>query len=483
MAYADLREFADALEKQKELKRIKTEVDWDLEMGAITRRAIDLRAPAPLFEKVKGYPDGYRVLGIPLGPSKPVLQGRVAVAIGLPKETPTLEIIDTFRDRLSSPIKPMLVNNAPCKEVILKGKDVDVTKLPVPRVHGVDGGRYIGTWDIIISKDLETNWVNWGIYRSMVFDSKTLCILLTPGDQHGGAMFYHQYEPRKKNMPVAIVVGAEPVCHLIGTTPTPHGSSDADVAGGIRQAPVTLIKCETSDLEVPASAEIVIEGEVLAGERRAEGPFGEYTGHSVHDEQTPIIRVNCITHRKDPIITMANMGKPWDDYATPTSITVSASVGKILQDSGVPFKSVFQPAPGTSMVISIRPRPGLIQKIVSILAGAERMGFSYYVLVDEDVDVTSMEEVWWAITTRMHPRTGTHVLGGVGANTLLPYLSPEDRETHQTDHMYMDATFPYHWTEDYRRQHCQVVDFARGWPEEVKKKVLAKWKTDYGYED
>ena len=162
MAFMDLRAFMTALEREGELHRIKAEVDWNLEMGAATRKSIELRGPALYFEKAKGYPAGYGVLGVPFGPTKPVIQGRVAIALGLPKTTPPLELIDVFRERTYHPIKPVLVDSGPCKEEILKGDDVDVLKFPVPKIHGMDGGRYVGTWDLVVTKDPDTGWVNWG---------------------------------------------------------------------------------------------------------------------------------------------------------------------------------------------------------------------------------------------------------------------------------------------------------------------------------
>jgi 4-hydroxy-3-polyprenylbenzoate decarboxylase len=482
MAYADLREFMGALEKQGELQRIKAEVDWDEEMGAVSRRAIDLRAPAPLFEKAKGYPEGYQVLGIPMGPSKPVIQGRVAIALGRSKDTDPLDLIQLYRDRVGDLVKPVLVNQAPCKEVILKGDDVDVLKFPIPRIHGLDGGRYVGTWDIVITKDPETGWVNWGTYRSMVHDSKHLCILLIPVDQHGGHMFFKHFESRGKPMPIAIVVGTEPVSTLVSITPLGYGVNEVDAAGGIRGEPVPLVKCETVDLEVPATAEIVFEGEVLPGTRVPEGPFGEYTGHAVHSGTTPVMRVTCITHRKNPVQTMANMGKPWDDAATPQSIVMSAMIGRHLADNGVAFKAVYQHAPATSVFISIPSRPGLVRKLVSTLLGGWRTGYQYIVLVDEDVDVTNLEDVWWAISTRMHPKNGISVLDRVEANTLIPFLTPDERRKHETSMAVLDATFPTDWDPDYRKQHCQSVDFKRAWSEGVQKTVLERWKKDYGYQ-
>jgi 4-hydroxy-3-polyprenylbenzoate decarboxylase len=194
------------------------------------------------------------------------------------------------------------------------------------------------------------------------------------------------------------------------------------------------------------------------------------------------MRVTCITHRKDPIQTMANMGKPWDDAATPQSIVMSAMIGKHLQANGIAFKAVYQQAPATSIFISIPARPGLVRKLVSTLMAGWRTGYQYIVLVDEDVDVTSLEEVWWAISTRMHPKNGISVLDRVEANTLIPFLTPEERQKHETCMAVLDATFPTSWDAEYRKAHCQSVDFKRAWSEPVQKTVLERWKKDYGYQ-
>ena len=281
-------------------------------------------------------------------------------------------------------------------------------------------------------------------------------------------------------MPIAMVLGAEPVSSLLGSTPLLYGMNEVDVAGGLRQEPVTMVKCETVDLEVPSTAEIVIEGEVIPGRRVDEGPFGEYTGHSAHDEPTPVVKVNCITHRKNPIQTMANMGKPWDDCSVPMSISASAMMGRILRDNGVPFKAVYARAPLTCTVISLPSRPGLAQKVLSILGGGWRTGMQYYILVEEDVDVTDLEEVWWAICTRMHPRNGISVIEGVGANTLIPFVTPEERKLHESVTGVLDARFPSHWTPEFRKRHCQTVDLKSAWPEEVQKRVEERWTGDYG---
>jgi 4-hydroxy-3-polyprenylbenzoate decarboxylase len=294
-------------------------------------------------------------------------------------------------------------------------------------------------------------------------------------------MFFRKFEAHGKAMPIAMVLGVEPVASLLGSTPLLYGMNEAEAAGGLRQEPVTMVKCETVDLEVPSTAEIVIEGEVLPGRRVDEGPFGEYTGHSAHDEPTPVIKVNCITHRRNPIQTMANMGKPWDDCSVPMSISASAMMSRVLRDHGVPFKAVYARAPLTCAIISAPSIPGLAKRIVSVLSGGWRTGMQYYILVEEDVDVTDLEDVWWAICTRMHPKNGVEVIEGVGANTLIPFVAPEERKVHETYAGVFHAGFPPHWSPEYRKRHCLTVDFKSAWPEEIQKKVLDRWFGDYGF--
>ena len=201
MAMQDLRDFLDLLEQHGELQRIQEEVDWNLEIGAIIRRCYDIGAPAALFEKVKGYPRGYRVLGAPMGPSKNPghsLYGRVALAFGLGPDAGAREIMDVYLKRKERPIKPTIVKRGSCKENILLGKDVDLLKFPIPLIHGGDGGRYIGTWHTVITKDPDSSWVNWGMYRLMVHDRNTMGCLF-PMQQHIGQM-YQKCEA--KNLPM-----------------------------------------------------------------------------------------------------------------------------------------------------------------------------------------------------------------------------------------------------------------------------------------
>jgi len=479
MPFSDLRQYIDKLESEGELQRINAEVDWRLEMGAVSRRAMDLRTRAPLFELIKDYPNS-RVLALPCGPTQPIIQGRVSLSLGLPKKNPVLSTIDEFRKRLDQPIDPTEVTYGSCKENIQTGEMVNLLKFPVPLIHDGDGGRYIGTWHICVTKDPDTGWVNWGMYRVMMVSKNKAAINLNP-TQHGGNIFFEKFERRGKAMPIAVAIGTEPVTSIVACTPLPFGADHAKVAGGLRESPVELVKCETSDLFVPASAEIVIEGHVVPKERETEGPFGEYAGYFAGGKGLkPVIDVDCITHRNQPILTMTNMGKPWHESDIVEGVTKSAMAKKLLEEKNIPVKSTYC-FPGYLLVISARSAPGLLPKIVSTLKSARSRTHSYYTLiVGEDVDITNLEEVIWSLTTRMNPKTGIYVETNLGINALVPFLTPEEREGRYSSKAYFDATFPANWSKQYLSEHTKVVNFNEAWPKDIQDKVIERW-SNYGY--
>jgi 4-hydroxy-3-polyprenylbenzoate decarboxylase len=476
----DLREYLWKLKAEGELINVTAEVDTHLEVGAITRRVCEQREPAPLFENLKGYP-GHRMAGVLMGPGKHTIHSRIAIALGLDKMTPASELIRFMKEKIRAPVNPKLVDcsKSPCKEIILREDEANLYALPSPWIKEIDGGRYVGTWDIVVTKDPDSGWVNWGVYRCMVKDEKSFAILLFPGAQHGGSIF-RKYEIRKQPMPVALVIGADPLCQLAAILPMAHGVSEAGAAGGLMGEAPPLVKCETIDLEVPASAELIIEAEIRPGEKTEEGPFGEYTGHTAHRGITPLARVKCITHRENPIFTMANMGKPWDDSAPALSLLQSVVATERLEAHGIYVRAVYYHAPATAVVVSVKPLPGLVKRIVSVLTSGHRVLVGPgIVIVDEDVNVTDLEDVWWAITTRMHPER-FEVLRGVTANPLIPFLTPEERECRETSLWLMDATFPSGWTDEYRDAHTRVADFKNAWSEEIRRTVVERWN-EYGF--
>jgi len=483
MVYSDLREFIDVLEQEDELVRVRREVDWNLEVGAIIRRSYDLRAPAPLFEKIRGYPKGYCILGAPLGlSSKPNRSlARLAMSLGFSPDAQFREIVEGYIARKKRKIPPIVVDTGPCKENIFTGDEVNLLSLPVPFIHEGDGGRYIGTWHFVATKDPDTNWVNWGMYRLMVIDKKTMGCLLRP-DQHIGFHYYQKYEPKGVPMEFAVAIGNEPITSLIGALRVPTEIDEAEVAGGIRGKALELVKCETVDLYVPAASEIVIEGVVPPYERKEEGPFGEYTGYlAKKSSPKPVFKVTALTHRNNPIQMHSCMGVPVDDSAVVTTVVRAADILDDLRQKGFPIKMVYLPPEGVSHL-------AVISTEVPFANFAKHLAFSvwgstcgrttwYLIIVDEDIDPTNMNEVIWAFTTRCHPQRGIFSTGSSWSIPLLPFLSPYEKKNYLGSQVMFDCTWPRDWPPD---EIPEKASFDNVWPEHIQKKVLKNWR-GYGF--
>ncbi|MDP2728226.1 MAG: UbiD family decarboxylase [Dehalococcoidia bacterium] len=481
MAFQDQRDYIAALEREGEIQRIEKEVDWDLEVGAIIRRSYDLKAPAPYFQNIKGYPAGYRILGAPIGTSSQPkrLHARLAISLGMKPDSTYEEIVEGYIKSKKNPLKPTLVSNGPCKEHVHIGDEIDLDEFPVPLLHEGDGGRYIGTWHLVATRDPDTDWVNWGTYRVMIHDKKSMGILLSP-NQHIG-LHYAKYESRGQPMQFAIAIGTEPVTPLIAASFYPAGVNEVDFAGSVRGEPVELVKCETVDLAVPATSEIVIEGVIPPFERQEEGPFGEYTGYRAGERAPrPICRVTAITHRRNPVLPVSCLGVPVDDSAALKPLR-SAEILDDLRTSGFPVKMVNCPleSPLLFVVSTKVPYAGYPRHLAAAVWGGNSGGRSanYLVIVEDDVDITDSDEVLWALTTRCHPDRGIFKMTGTSASPLLPFLSLEEKRKRTAAHVLFDCT----WPKDWPKEAIPVkASFDVLWPKEVQEKVLKSWK-EYGY--
>ena len=473
MALKDLRDFIEALDKAGHLVKVKQEVDWNLEVGAIIRRACELQERATLFEKVKGA-HGVRIMGGPCA-----TYARMALAMGMDADAPVKEIVKEFDKRVANPIKPVLVSNGPCKENIIKGNDINLFKFGAPMVHDGDGGRYISTWHAIVTRDLDSSWVNWGMYRQMIHNETMMGGLLS-SFQHIGRI-YQKYEKANKPMPFATAIGTEPLCSIASVLSADAGVSEVDLAGGLRKEPVDLVKCETVDLEVPAHAEIVIEGHVLPGVRVEEGPFGEYTGFSSAPRSPrPVYEVSCVTHRNNPILTVSNMGMPVDDSAIVSTISFRNEAVRAL--AGLPVVEVSMPPHGSSLLIVVsvqRAYSGIANHVADAIWGS-RLGsyVPFVVVVDADVDVFNLEEVVHAIVTKCHPIRGVHPRPNSPGHALFPFLDFHERPWGQGAHLLLDCTWPIDW--DPNTQLPPVISFGTSYPKELQDKVLSNWGK-YGF--
>ena len=316
------------------------------------------------------------------------------------------------------------------------------------------------------------------MYRHMLIDKRSIAWLANPG-QHGPGIYYQEYEARGETMPIAIAIGTDPACALSSISLVTPYLNEVDLAGGIRGKPVELITCETVDLEVPATSEIVFEGEVLPKERQLEGPFGEYTGYCSSDKAPrPVVRITCITHRNNPILTVSSPGKPFDDTTFVYALCGSAALTRDLRNLGLPFKSVFLTPSMMAVVISTNETyPGYVHTLSSAIWGSKSGIYRpTIIVVGDDVDVTNADEVMWALTTRVHPVRDIHVQQRAPGSPLFPFISPEERTTLTGANVCYDATFPFEWKE----KTPQIVDFQHAWQKETRQLVLSRWK-EYGF--
>lgn len=486
-----LREYIDRLRALGEIQEIDVEVDWNLEMGAIIRRSYELRAPAPLFNRIKGIERGFRVLGAPAG-----LSGqrgreltRIALSLGSPAGTGAAAIVEalaTAQDR--TPIPPRRVPTGPCKENKLIGSAVDLLRLPTPYIHEGDGGRYLNTWGTVIARTPDGAWTNWAISRIMVTGKNTMTGIVIP-HQHLGQIF-GMWKALGKPMPYALALGTEPAIPFVSGMPLDDGVNEADFLGGYLGEPVDVVDCETVDLQAPASSEIVIEGTLSPTETAIEGPMGEYSGYLSPGggAPSPVYHVSAMTYRNDPILPVVAAGEPVEENHTCWGLTVSARVLWELRQRGLPISMAFCPFESAAhwLVITVKPsyrERFTTARLVEELAGVlfkSRAGYFIpkIILFEDDVDATNLDEVVWAFATRVHPEKGRFLFPQERVLPLVGFLTPEERKTR------LGAKVIYSGlpADDLPREQIpRRSSFRFLWPAEIQERVVKKWR-EYGFE-
>ncbi len=465
MAYKDLREFVAKLEEEGELKRIKAEVDWNLELCTIAKLNEEERGPALLFENVKGYdtPVLTSAFSTPRG---------LALALDLPKETPFVDTIRTWVKRMKNKIPPEYVSDAPCKENIDKGDKVNILKFPVPQWYEGDGGRYIGTTCCIVTKDIETGWVNVGTHRMMVHDEKSTGIWMIPGKHI--QLQHAKYVEKNERMPVAVAIGVDPVVFLSSSAPYPINECEYDYIGGIRGEPLQVTRGEIVDLPVPASAEVILEGYVDPKEMKHEGPYGEYSGHYQASFPKPVFHIECATHRNNPIHWGCTTGTPITDIHMLQTLNRSALLWSDLENMGIPgIRGVCCP-PETggyfTAIVSIKQLYlGHANQVATACVSAASGNYStkLVVVVDDDIDPSNLSEVWWAMGMRYQPDRDTNIITRGRCSPIDPALHVGEKL--YTSRILIDATIPFEWEEKDKPTVVRLND-------KVVKKVRERWK-------
>jgi UbiD family decarboxylase len=400
MVSRDLREWIAKLEAEGELKRVIAKVDWDDEISQIIRKINEQNGPALLFENIKDHENTFskKLFANGLG-----TQSRVNLMLDLPKNTPVSEAIQVIKKRIKNPIAPLRVKTGPVKENILRDKDVDLFQIPVPKWHPLDGGRYINTFFGAVTRDPETGINNVGIYRGMIISKNKISVLLIPMKDWG--ITYEKYKAMGKPMPVAFVYGYDPA--LIAVAGVPVNGPEYDLAGALRQAPVELVKCETSDIEVPAYAEIVVEGTISPDPAtyEMEGPFGEGSGHYGEMRRRPVVEVSCITYRNDPIFRgtlNGTAGGTNDELKSLVGLMMTVVTWNTLDMLEIPGVLDLQVGMLTAVKIH-KTYQGQPRQIAAALWGSKFAGhhFNIVIVAEEDVDIHNTD----ALIAAMHDKT------------------------------------------------------------------------------
>ncbi|HXK01254.1 MAG TPA: menaquinone biosynthesis decarboxylase [Verrucomicrobiae bacterium] len=477
MAYEDLREFIHALEKKGELKRIKVEVDPVLEIAEFADRAVKSGGPALLFERPKG-----SQVPVLINAFASMRKMEIALEVKSVEEI-AARIVEFLEMRMPEGIIgklkmlpklaemgaffPKVVGKGPCQEVIRKD-GFSLLEFPVLQCWPQDAGRFI-TLPLVFSKNPDTGKRNCGMYRMQVFDERT-CGMHWQTHKQGAEHYRRLRHHGQTRMDVAVAIGADPATMYSAILPLPPDLDEMMIAGFLRETPVEMVKCQTCDLEVPAQAEIVLEGYVELGELRTEGPFGDHTGFYSLADEYPVFHVTCVTHRKDPIYATTIVGPPpMEDYYMGKAIErIFLPLMRLqlpeVRDIAMPPEGVFH----NLILVKIRKSyPGHARKVMHSIWGTGQAMFSkVIVVVDEDVDVQNYAEVAWKALNNIDPERDIEFVHGP-----VDSLDHSSRLANYGSKMGIDATRK--WPGE---------GFTRPWPDviemssEVKRRVDELWK-------
>jgi len=455
----DLREFLDELEEAGELHTVAVEVDPKHELGAICKIFNERpNSPALLFENVKG--STIPVVGQLLASDR-----RIALALGLSQRN----VFEETVRRASAPIAPRRVPAGACQEVVLEGAEVDITKLPLCTNNPRDGGPYITAGHVIIKDPEYGN--NLAIYRMMLVSKNEVTIRFTPG--HDGHDFIRNAEKRgQKNFEVAVCIGVPPSIYVASQFEPRAGIYELEIAGGLSGEPVDVVRCRTIDLEVPALAEIILEGELeVPAKTGDEGPFGEFCGYTT--AQVPnerIMTIKAVTHRRNPVYHNIWLGKPPHEHLYVDALTYAVAAYQELKPAYPALKKAYAPPWGVSIVLILQlekqlMRPGIVNNILAASLYTRSGKWKHVIVVDEDINIENPNEVLWALTTRFQPATDMYVI----PRSITSSLEPSARADGLTSKLMLDLTIK----ENFRGEVAEPTD-------EMRRTVLQRWK-EYGF--
>lgn len=447
----DLRYFIEKWEKEGQLKRIKAEVDWNLELSHVAKLVEEKEGPALLFEKVKDY-------------RSPVITGVYATArrlsdiMGKPGLNSLVELTREWMKTLTqskSLVESREVSSGPILENVRDGDEANVLEFPVPKYYEKDGHRYFGTAVYMVSKDPESGRINLGTFRMGVHDQRHLGVQILKGKTTDRIL--QRYAKAKMKMPVCVVMGGDPLLMIASAATLPGVKSAYDAVSTLRGEPLSLVKGELTGLPFPADAEIAIEGEIDPEILKEEGPFGEYTGYYTEELfkplPKPVIEVKRVYYRNDPILVATTVGRPVGDQHMLYAFARNAALWTELESMKIPgIMSVYTPPEASGrfwVIVSIRQMyPGHAEQVAHavIATNTGTYGVKGVVVVDDDIQADDLPRVWWALGVRYNPLRGTQIIQRGRSTPLDPSIGPDENKF-ISPRILINATIPFEWKE------------------------------------
>lgn len=474
----DLRDWIADMTQQEELHRVPAEVDWNEELSAITyMRAQEIGSPALLFENIKDYPEGHRVLSNSLSSSLE----RIRYTYNINQADSELDLIRQLKNSYSNTIAPEIIEDGDIFENTHSGDNVNLYDLPAPKFWPKDGGRYLGTADCTILRHPEKGWSNAAVYRGMLHNEEQVGMYVSPGKDAREIINY--WWEKGEPCEVAVVYGADPLLFSMSALSYGSGKSEFDYMGGMLEEPVTVVEGKETDLQFPANAEIVVEGRLEPDKTKREGPFGEFQGYYGRPEDDAfVIDVDAIHHRNDPILMAALMADyPGCEQNLFLGLNKAARTWNELENVGVSGVEGVSCPPaahggfGFTIVSIDQQQPGHARQVGGLVAELPTSGYinKYIVVVDDDVDPTDIDDVLWAITTRCDPESDFNFHTDTWSTWLDPAKNPPSERPYGS-RVLINATIPYKHYDDFSERTRVARD--------VFETVCERWD-EYGFEN
>jgi UbiD family decarboxylase len=429
----ELRSFIQRLEAEGELRRIKQPVDLKYDVGAVCfaelQRGIN-HNQALLFERING-------CSMPLAANLLASPSRFFMALNLASHRDWHRL---WLEKTSRPVSPLVVGNAPCQQVTRDRRALD--GFPIPLWNEKDGGPYL-TLACVISKDPDTHERNCGIYRMMIHEDWRSTGILAPPYRHI-AIHLAKCAAKREALPVAVALGVSPSLTIAAASDFPYGVDEIAMAGALEGEPVEIVRCQTVPLEVPARAEIVLEGTITPGDEKEEGPFGEFTGYySEARTRRPVFRIHCVSHRKDAIAVGSYVGRPPQENALLNSLTTEAEIMRQCPLTGIKDIHVNPLGVLNAVVCLAKPQAddaGRIAKAILSTQAGRRI--KSVILVDEDIDPRDSDQVSWALAYHVRPEVDVEILKQRIGVTVDPSMPAEEKLSgaNRTSKIIIDAT-------------------------------------------